>query len=187
MQIIVRSLVLLALLIASSTRLWAEPQSTLFTNVNVFDGVQNKLFKADVLVVGNKIETVSREPLGVIQSTTMQLIDGGGRTLMPGMINSHTHLTHTFALGGVKGFEASTWEEIGAFATASAREQLMNGVYHGARHGRHGRRLQARYRQRADCRAKGLPGRGLYQPNRRPCRYTAAQPAQCRGHRYALQ
>ncbi len=103
------------------------PSQTLFTNVNVFDGVQNTLFKADVLVVNNRIETVSREPLAAIQSSSMRVIDGGGRTLMPGMINSHTHLTHTFALGGVKGFEASTWEEIGAYATSSAREQLMNG------------------------------------------------------------
>ena len=101
--------------------------STLFTNVNVFDGVRDELFSADVLVVDNRIETVSAEPLAVIQSTDMLVIDGGGRTLMPGMINSHTHLTHTFALGGVKGFEAATWEEIGAFATAAAREQLMNG------------------------------------------------------------
>ena len=101
--------------------------STLFTNVNVFDGVRDELFSADVLVVDNRIETVSAEPLAVIQSTDMRVIDGGGRTLMPGMINSHTHLTHTFALGGVKGFESATWEEIGAFATAAAREQLMNG------------------------------------------------------------
>lgn len=105
----------------------AAEVSTLFTNVKVFDGVQDKLFKADVLVVGNKIETVSEKSLSPIQATHMQVIDGGGRTLMPGMINSHTHLTHTFALGGIKGFEASTWEEIGSFATASAREQLMNG------------------------------------------------------------
>ena len=104
-----------------------ESGSVLFTNVNVFDGVNDKLVKADVLVVGNKIETVSTEPLAVVQSTNMAVIDGGGRTLMPGMINSHAHLTHTFALGGIKGFEAATWEEIGAFAAASAREQLMNG------------------------------------------------------------
>jgi imidazolonepropionase-like amidohydrolase len=116
---------LLSLVLVSAAH--AAPISTLFTNVNVFDGVRDKLFSADVLVVDNRIETVSAERLSVIQSTDMQVIDGGGRTLMPGMINSHTHLTHTFALGGVKGFEAATWEEIGAFATAAAREQLMNG------------------------------------------------------------
>jgi imidazolonepropionase-like amidohydrolase len=116
---------LLSLVLVSAAH--AAPSSTLFTNVNVFDGARDKLFSADVLVVDNRIETVSAERLSVIQSTDMQVIDGGGRTLMPGMINSHTHLTHTFALGGVKGFEAATWEEIGAFATAAAREQLMNG------------------------------------------------------------
>lgn len=54
------------------------PSQTLFTNVNVFDGVQNTLFKADVLVVDNRIETVSREPLAAIQSSSMRVIDGGG-------------------------------------------------------------------------------------------------------------
>jgi imidazolonepropionase-like amidohydrolase len=128
MKNFVRAITLLLTAALAPGSLAQEAQkSTLFTNVQVFDGVQDSLFEADVLVVGNKIETVSREPLAVIQSTDMRVIDGGGRTLMPGMINSHAHLTHTFALGGVKGFEAATWEEIGAFAAASAREQLMNG------------------------------------------------------------
>jgi imidazolonepropionase-like amidohydrolase len=93
----------------------------------VFDGKSEALIKADVLVTGNKIDQVSTEPLVVIQSTNMTTIDGGGRTLMPGLIDSHVHLTHVFAQGGVKGFEAETWDEIGANATAGAREYLMNG------------------------------------------------------------
>lgn len=57
----------------------------------------------------------------------VNVIDGGGRTLMPGLIDSHVHLTHTFAPGGVKGWEAMTWEEIGVYAVAAAKEHLMNG------------------------------------------------------------
>jgi len=55
------------------------------------------------------------------------VIDGGGRTLMPGLINSHVHLTHTLIDGGVPGWNATTWEDLGAVATSSAKEYLMMG------------------------------------------------------------
>ena len=61
----------------------------LFTNVNVFDGVNEALIKnANVVVTGNKITAVSTEPLAVAGGT---VIDGGGRTMMPGMIDVHWH------------------------------------------------------------------------------------------------
>ena len=43
-------------------------QITLFTNVQVFDGVSDKLFKSDVLVEGNIIKQISKEPLMVAQT-----------------------------------------------------------------------------------------------------------------------
>ena len=60
-------------------------------------------------------------------SVKVNVIDGGGRTLMPGLIDSHVHLTHTLVDGGVPGWNALTWEDIGAVATASAKEYLMMG------------------------------------------------------------
>jgi imidazolonepropionase-like amidohydrolase len=45
----------------------------------------------DILVKGNLIETVSKEPLAVIQTDNVTMIDGGGGTLMPGMIDAHWH------------------------------------------------------------------------------------------------
>jgi hypothetical protein len=54
----------------------AQPQQgVLFTNVMVWDGTSEALRKADVLVTGNKISEVSDEPLAVIQSTDMTVID----------------------------------------------------------------------------------------------------------------
>lgn len=42
----------------------------LFTNVNVFDGVNADLIKnANVVVTGNKITSVSKEPLAVADAT----------------------------------------------------------------------------------------------------------------------
>jgi len=67
----------------------ASPQ-TLFTNVNVFDGKSEKLAMGqDVLIEGNLIVQVGKglKPIG--DST---VIDGGGRTLMPGLIDGHVHV-----------------------------------------------------------------------------------------------
>jgi imidazolonepropionase-like amidohydrolase len=65
----------------------SDPKVILFTNVNVFDGVNEKLIRnANVVVSGNKITAVSTEPLAVAGG---RVIDGGGRTLMPGLIDAH--------------------------------------------------------------------------------------------------
>ena len=62
----------------------------LFTNVHVFDGVSEKrLENANVLVVDNLIAKVSAEPLAVANA---RIINGGGRTLMPGLIDNHWHV-----------------------------------------------------------------------------------------------
>ena len=61
--------------------------TTLFTNVNVFDGLNEKLIEnANVLAEGNKIKTVSTRKIDASGAT---VIDGGGRTLMPGLIDAH--------------------------------------------------------------------------------------------------
>ena len=57
----------------------------------------------------------------------MKVIDGGGRTLMPGLIDSHVHMTHAFVEGDTRAMEGMTWEELGAVAVSSAREALMSG------------------------------------------------------------
>jgi len=62
----------------------------LFQNVNVFDGEHERLIeKANVLVEGNIIKTVSTEKIEARDAT---VIDGGGRTLMPGLIDVHWHM-----------------------------------------------------------------------------------------------
>lgn len=70
---------------------------TLFTNVNVFDGVNETLRKnVNVLVEGNLITKVSDEPLAIIQTDNVTMIDGGGKTLMPGLIDTHWHTMFNF-------------------------------------------------------------------------------------------
>jgi len=99
-----------------------DATQTLFTNVNVFDGVNDGLTEGmSVLVEGNLIKTVSE---GAIDAPGATVIDGGGRTLMPGLIDSHTHLNFT---SGVAGIEMMTWDEIGVRSTVMARDWLMDG------------------------------------------------------------
>lgn len=54
------------------------PKLTLISNVNIFDGKTEKLHKnMHILVKGNLIETVSNEPLAVVQTDNVTMIDGG--------------------------------------------------------------------------------------------------------------
>jgi imidazolonepropionase-like amidohydrolase len=73
----------------------ATPSSgavTLFQNVRIFDGKSSTLSgSTNVLVRGNQIERISTAPIPTDRSATTMLIDGGGRTLMPGLIDMHWH------------------------------------------------------------------------------------------------
>ncbi|MDW3221756.1 MAG: hypothetical protein R8G34_02535 [Paracoccaceae bacterium] len=57
----------------------------------------------------------------------MDVIDAEGRTLMPGLIESHTHSNHCPQGRGVPGFETANWQRTGAMVRLSAEENLMNG------------------------------------------------------------
>jgi imidazolonepropionase-like amidohydrolase len=66
--------------------------STLFTNVRVIDGSGTAPFAGDVLIQGNRISRVIRTNGARTESiSAMTVIDGAGATLMPGMIEGHTH------------------------------------------------------------------------------------------------
>src|SRR5262249_57955502 len=65
---------------------------TLFKNVRIFDGKAEKLTDpSNVMVRGNIIERVSRETIQSPADANVTVIDGGGRTLMPGLIDVHWH------------------------------------------------------------------------------------------------
>src|SRR6201988_5117009 len=65
---------------------------TLFNNVRIFDGKSAALSApSNVLVRGNLIERISQAPIPVDRRADTRIIDGGGRTLMPGLIDVHWH------------------------------------------------------------------------------------------------
>jgi imidazolonepropionase-like amidohydrolase len=63
----------------------------LFENVSVFDG-KNELILTDqhVLITGNKIALISKTALP--KKDNMIVIDGKGKTLIPGLIDVHVHM-----------------------------------------------------------------------------------------------
>jgi imidazolonepropionase-like amidohydrolase len=66
-------------------------RGVLFTNVRVFTGAPNLSPVSNVLVVGNLIRTISTSPIATDGLGEVTRIDGGGRTLMPGLIDNHWH------------------------------------------------------------------------------------------------
>jgi imidazolonepropionase-like amidohydrolase len=71
----------------------AGERALLFENVRVFTGTADRLTPPqNVLVVGNRIRTLSPGPIEPPAGAVVTRIAGGGRTLMPGLIDAHTHL-----------------------------------------------------------------------------------------------
>jgi imidazolonepropionase-like amidohydrolase len=64
----------------------------LFENVRIFDGKNDSLSApSNVLVSGNTIEKISTDPIPIDGADNVTIIEGGGRTLMPGLIDAHWH------------------------------------------------------------------------------------------------
>ncbi|MBN3522039.1 amidohydrolase family protein [Algoriphagus lutimaris] len=118
-----------AIIYMLSLGLFAQEQAkqiTLFTNVQVFDGRSDQLLKADVLVEGNLIKQISKGPLMVMQTDNVTIIDGGGRTLMPGLTDTHVHLSYTTIdqMSMITGHASYGYVR----ATVDAEDMLMRGV-----------------------------------------------------------
>jgi imidazolonepropionase-like amidohydrolase len=100
-----------------------EPSQILFQNVKIFDGKTDSLISGkDVLVESNLIKAIGS---GLAVAQHVQVIDGGGRTLMPGIIEGHGHL--------MLSVDSASWLNthdvfyIAAAAAAEAEGYLMRG------------------------------------------------------------
>ena len=97
------------------------PSQTLFTNVHVFDGFADELaMNTDVLIEGNHIVEVGQN----IVASGATVIDGGGRTLTPGLIDMHTHVTFETP-AGTEGFNQYDFGAAGAMAAQVLRDNLL--------------------------------------------------------------
>jgi len=115
----------LLVLLANATQGQEEesPNRILFTNVNVFDGVSDSLdLDTNVLVENNLIVSVGSS-ISLPEGT--DVIDGGGRTLIPGLIDGHNHImlpASPFNLA-----YSYHWTYTGALVVREAESMLMRG------------------------------------------------------------
>jgi imidazolonepropionase-like amidohydrolase len=99
-----------------------QSPAVLFQNVRIFDGKNGALSApSNVLVRNNKIEKISTAAI----TADAQVINGGGRVLMPGLIDAHWHAmlvrpTPVSALTGDIGYN-------NILAAAEATSTLMRG------------------------------------------------------------
>ncbi|MDA9518083.1 hydrolase [Bradyrhizobium sp. CCBAU 11430] len=112
-----------AMILGSASSAKAQQDSAvLFRNVRIFDGKSAALSAAsNVLVRNGKIEKISAADI----AAAGQVIDGGGRVLMPGLIDAHWHVmlvrpTPMAALAGDIGYN-------NLLAASEATATLMRG------------------------------------------------------------
>jgi imidazolonepropionase-like amidohydrolase len=98
--------------------------TTLIKNVSIFDGTSDKLITGqDVVIEGNKFKELL--PAGANAGGYDKVIDGSGGTLMPGLIDAHTHLAlcrPPFEIESMR-----TLDYIGALSAIEAERYLMRG------------------------------------------------------------
>lgn len=72
------------------------PSQILFKDVKIFNGTDGQLITGkDVLVEGNLIKSIGSS---LAVAADVMVIDGGGRILMPGLIEMHTHLMFRYGV-----------------------------------------------------------------------------------------
>jgi imidazolonepropionase-like amidohydrolase len=120
-----RSLLVALGLLSGCAAVWAQaPGATLLQNVRIYDGRSASLTDArHVLVRGEIIERISAAPIAAPAGATV--VDGQGRTLMPGLIDNHWHTMFAapplgLILQGDLGY-------LTLLAAAEARATLMRG------------------------------------------------------------
>ncbi|HMM76060.1 MAG TPA: amidohydrolase family protein [Gammaproteobacteria bacterium] len=72
--------------------------ATLFTNVRIFEGTKPKSEAGEVLIEGNRIKRVATGRQTLPREAASEVVDGGGATLMPGLVNAHCHFTYNNAV-----------------------------------------------------------------------------------------
>jgi imidazolonepropionase-like amidohydrolase len=116
---------LLAALVQVTPALSAEASETLFQDVRVLDVVNGRLgAPTSVLIRGSEIAAIGP---GLRASAGATTVAGGGRTLMPGLIDAHVHIAFGSLLFDQLYDENTTPEQLSVAAADSARQVLLRG------------------------------------------------------------
>ncbi|SEL12648.1 Imidazolonepropionase [Colwellia chukchiensis] len=96
----------------------------LINNVDVFDGVNPKLIKnSQVLVINDEIAAIGSIPDNL--PSRLQIIDGQGNTLMPGLIDAHWHTL--MAAASFKDLSQGDASYLHTLAAVEASNTLLRG------------------------------------------------------------
>lgn len=97
-----------------------------FANVRIFDGRSDSLSPlSHVLIRGDQIEKISTDPIPSDLHVDTAVIDGKGKTLMPGLIDAHVHTTME-SISMMKGL-TSDIGYVNLVAARAAEKQLLRG------------------------------------------------------------
>jgi len=101
------------------------PPQTLFTNVHVWDGTSEGITqRINVLVENNLIKKIRADASDAHAEATV--IDAPGKILMPGLIDSHSHLNMN-GDGGLVAMAGMRWDEIASRSVAQAQDWFADG------------------------------------------------------------
>ncbi len=127
----------------------------LFSDVMIFDGSGSALFPGSVLVEGNRIAAVV--PAGEsFDADGAAVIAGAGRTLMPGMVEAHAHLTWPSSIDRVINAMKVPLDEHVAVTENNARITLDAGFTSAYSAGSLGEKIEPALRDRIN--AGEIPG-----------------------------
>jgi imidazolonepropionase-like amidohydrolase len=128
---------------------------TLFTNVMIFDGSGSERFFGEVLVRGESIVSVASGGAQLAREGA-EVIDCQGATLMPGLVESHAHLTWPSSIERVINAMKVPLEEHVAITEANARITLDAGFTSAYSAGALGEAIEPAMRDRIN--AGHIPG-----------------------------
>lgn len=86
-----------------------ESQSILIKNANILNPIgngQTETKNSDLLIVDDKISEISA---GIDESSADKIIDASDKILMPGLVNTHTHISMSLLRGIADDLELDTW------------------------------------------------------------------------------
>jgi imidazolonepropionase-like amidohydrolase len=115
------------ILVLSSYISIAQNSWILINNVQIFNGIDEKIIMGNVLITDNIITKISTGSIMTNKSGNTKIIDGKGKFLMPGLIDVHMHLIMSGSTEAELLAPGTSIENIEAKATYEAKELLLRG------------------------------------------------------------
>lgn len=116
-QMVIGAAIVLFVLIKYLGRPKNKKDSFIIKNVHIITGDKTEKFNQNVYVSKGIIEKISDEPMEI---KGVQIIDGEGKTLMPGLIDSHIH---------IQGMNSKSDEDSDRFLAEKIPEIFSEGVF----------------------------------------------------------